>query len=390
MSDPPTLNNLETLTVLLRQFHWSVSAGEVGRYEVWSPESDSDDEIVVPLDPRRGDFVRLVDRALRTMLQKYGQPARDLIALLEVKTRAGLESTRWSKETTINAGLIEWEQGETLYKSVRTLLSVSAKSAKQPRSHHGKSSAYVAKRFLDGCLMGQTDIGSYVITAYTPSQQRFYVSRKAEESPASSAGMVELQSLTGSQILNTLENALDAVRSGLDEYRAAPNLEVFSETVARGVSSEFARALGDITRNGETSIEITRNGTGDQSTQSRREIVFQAPEAAVLDSVAVSLASDPEPVDVTLVGEVVVLDRSSADHDRVIRLRVKEGARVRSAKVRLTVDQYAMAMEAHGQDLDLRVSGRLEKDHNAYWLYNAAGLALVRQTPVIAGDQLPL
>jgi hypothetical protein len=395
-AEPTIIDNLETLTVLMRHFDWAPSAGVAGRYEVWSPEgtdaddADDVDEVVVPLDPQRGDYGRLIQRALHTIFYRYGRSAQELAALLEVKSRAGLESTRWSKETNLNAGLIGWEQGESLYAAARTLLSSSAKSARQPRPHHGRASAYVAKRFLDSCLMGQTDIGSYVITAYTPSDQRFFLSRKEEESPPTSGGLIALQTLSGREILNTLESALGAVRDGLDEYKGSPNIAVFSETVAKGVSSEFARALGDIARDGEAAIEITRQTVGEN--QSRpREVVFEATDAPILDSVATSLASDPAPIDATLVGAVIVLDRSSAEHDRVIRLRVKSGAAgIRSAKVRLTAEQYAMAMDAHGREVDLRVTGRLEKDHSVYWLYDAHSLSLVHPQPRQVRDKFSI
>jgi hypothetical protein len=226
--------------------------------------------------------------------------------------------------------------------------------------------------------MGQTDIGSFVITAYTPAAQRFYISRSAQESTADRQGLPwgESDSLTGRAILETFVRALKSVRSGLDEYKRRPEINLFLATVEDGVSYELTKALGETTRSGDAAIQISLQVPGTDR-QTVTEVAFDSVEAPILDSVANSFALDPEPQDVTLVGEVTLLSRSLGIPDRVVRLDIEEGAEIRKARVRLSADQYDQALEAHRQEASLRVSGSLEREGRLYWLYGANNVSVV-------------
>ena len=102
-------------------------------------------------------------------MRRYGTLAQQVTTTLEMRSRGSLDSTRWKKETALDAGVIAWDQGEALFLAARSQLVASAKSTREPRRYHGNTSAYVAKRFLESSFMGQTDIGSFIVTAYTPA-----------------------------------------------------------------------------------------------------------------------------------------------------------------------------------------------------------------------------
>jgi hypothetical protein len=383
---------VETLTALLRHFEWSPSSKLPGRYEIWTPEEGADEEILVPLDPDRGDYNALVERARRSVMVHYGRAARDIAAVLDMRTSAQLDTTRWRKETALSAGIIGWEEGEALYLAARAQLVASAKASKEPRRYHGSASAYLAKQFIDNSFMGQTDIGSFVITAHTPARRRLFVSRSAEvhanDKPAGLWKLNEVEgTLQGRVVLDTFERSLKAIRAGLDEYRSVPRVEPFLDMVEDGVSYEFTKALGDIVRGGDATVEVERQPVGSER-GSATQIAFESPEAAVLSRVANAFALDPGPQDVTLVGEVTLLSRASDMPDRLVRLNVADGADIRKARVRLTAEQYELAIQAHYQDVSLRLSGRLEREGKLYWVYNPVDVEIV-EDPDESGDHAP-
>lgn len=371
--------SMTSLTALLRHFDWAPASKNPGLYEIWQPPKDEFAEVLIPLDPLRGDYGQLLASAQHLILQRYGQAAANLVADMQMRTRALLAATRWKKETVLDAGLISWEQGEGLYACARAQLGASAKAAKEKRRYHGSASSYLAKNFLDNTLMGQTSIGSFVITAYTPSGQHFYTSQRAEEhAHERPQDLWDSERVSGGEILDTFQQALEAVRTNLDEYKRIPRVEPFLEAVSAGVSFEFTRALAKLVEGGDAAVEIERDAMGGQSATSRVEIAFDAVEAPVLTKVMNAFAVDPEPEDVTLVGEVTLLSRELGRGDRVIRLDVSgRGQTHRKARVRLDAEQYEVALEAHRQELPLRVTGSLEREGKIYWMYLAEGVAPV-------------
>jgi len=379
----PEATGLDTqmITAVLRHFDWSPVSKAPGLYEIWTPDTEDaseEEQVLLPLDPDRGDYTDLLERAQRIVLSHYGRAARDLLNTIRMSTEALLSTTQWSKETSLPAGIISWEEGERLYTSARAQLMASAKSSKEKRRYHGNSSAFLAKQFLDSTLMGQTDVGSFVITAYTPTRQRFHTSRHSEE--VAWIRPRESETISGEAILATFERALKAVRSVLDEYKVTPRPEAFLEIVEEGVSFEFARALGNFISGSESSVQITRPSPAPNES-STVVITFSATEAPVIARAADLFALDPEPQDVTLVGDVTLLSRDTPGDDQLIRLNVDTGADIRKARMRLSRDQYQLAMDAHRREASLRVSGRLEREGRLYWLYDARDVSIVENEP---------
>lgn len=364
---------VNSLLSMLEHFRWFRAEGAPGRFDVWR-EAEGPGEIVVPLDEERPDFARLLARAEQEIVLRFGSEAKHAQELWRLKEAVELDESHWQKETTLDAGLIRWNDGELLYASARSMLTASAKSTREARMYHGNASAFIAKQFIDECYMGQTAIGSYIITAHTQANKRFYLTKRSEEVAAQRPPLAE--AVSGREILNTFERSLDVARQCLDEYRSRPVTDMFVEAVDEGLSYEFVKALGDVTRDSASGIQVLRFSSG-RTRPLKREFEFVPAEASVLDRVATRFAQAPQSEQVTLTGEVVLLSHASATDVRVIRLVVESGSAAKKARVRLTADQYRVALQAHASDSMLQVSGRLEREGNFYWLYDAADVSVV-------------
>lgn len=381
MSDSLPLSDVETLKATLRRFGWSPVGGQPNVYEVWSVGAKDgnetegpgvEDEVIVPLDSERGDFRSLLVKAERKVSGLYAGDAKRVLDTLKVSKAVGLEATRWSKETAFDAGLIPWQQGEALFSSARAQLAAAAKASREQRPYFGKSGSYLARRFIDSTYMGQTDIGSFVITAFTPADTVFYVTKRAEQEARNSqlpAGEV----VTGREIIDRFVEALTAVREGLETYRQKQNVAVFQELVPSGVSHELLKALSQFTSNGNSEIEVGA-GTSAES----RVVKFQANEAPVLAAAATGLAGATRPIEVTVIGEVTLLRRERDSDRRVIRLEVVDGPGIRMARARLSLTDYATAVEAHRVGAWLSVTGRLERRGNVFWIESPRDVEVVR------------
>ncbi|PZF09193.1 hypothetical protein DEJ25_15300 [Curtobacterium sp. MCPF17_011] len=373
MSTLGTQDDVELATTLLRHFEWTPSSGVPGKFEVWT-RPDRSDEVLVPLDPQRGDFDQLVARALASVRRLYGSEAEKLQGLLKAVHSAVLDSTHWKKESTSAAGLIRWEEGETLYAAAKAQLAAAAKSTREKRMQHGTAGGYIAKKFLDKTLMGQTQVGSFVITAHTPSTERFHLTKRSENRQAMDWRDAEL--VSGREILNTLENSLQAVRSALDEYKSKPNLDGFLPLVEDGVSAELVRGLAALTAGADSAITMERASPGETVVR-RVEVTFDPVESEVLSDVAARLTEAPPARAVRITGEVSGLDNSTASPVHLVRLDVGSGAEIKHARVRLTPEQYDLAVQAHAEGRWVSANGTLERDGRDYWLYNASEVRLV-------------
>ncbi|MEV5069015.1 hypothetical protein MRBLMI12_000576 [Microbacterium sp. LMI12-1-1.1] len=371
----------EIVTALLRRLSWAPASKALGRYEVWTPEETDSDEVIVPINPEAGDYAVLLERARRHILRRYGAEAERLEALLLISAAADLDSTKWQKQTSVDAGLIPWIEGEAIYAAARESLVSAARAVRSKRSVQGKASRYLAKTFMEQVFMGQTEVGSFIVTAHVPASTRFHVSKKSEE--AAKVDQRKADVVSGRAIVDVFENSIAAVRDALTEYKRSPRMEMFEDLVPEGVSFELIRSLAALARDGDAAVTVQR---GEASTATR-EITFDAVEAPVLDRVAASFAKVPEPTPVEIVGEVSLLDNSTAAPIRLVRVDVMKGAAARRVRVRLTPEQYDTAVAAHAAHQWLKLSGTLEKDGRDWWLYHASDVGQTTPAEGPAGIQ---
>jgi hypothetical protein len=363
---------------LLRRFAWQRSGGVPGRYEVWRDPAGGDNEVIFPIDVKAGDYRDLLQRAESIFLHTYGSDASRALDFLHLQTSALLDGTRWEKETALDAGLIQWEEGEDLYASVRGALSAAAKASKESRRYFGSTASYIAKRFLAATYMGQTEIGSYAVTAFSPSGSRFFFS-KAEES-ASEKHLVSVTGKTGSEIIDKLTEIADGLRTTLDQYRRTPRTELFDDLVPVGLSYEMANAFAQFSQAGDGALRV------ELASGRVREFAFRATESPVLERVAKHFSETREPQAMTLVGEVTRLEHVPTLDDYTIRMQVRKRPGLSTVRVRLSAQQYAVALNAHGDDVPLQVSGIVEREGTYNWIYEPSSIAVFRGAKRIDDD----
>jgi len=369
----PATSKTELITALLNYFGWEQRSINGTLYEVWSPSEGSPDEVIVPLDPMRGDFESLSDRAYQSILARYGYRAQQVGEVLETRLVADLTPICWKKETAEVSGIIDWDQGVNLYESARSQLSAAAKSAQKRKKYHGNSRAFIANELLSSTFMGQTDFGSFVITAYVPRNKHLFTSKGAKNRNQATVPEMPLDPksvVPSEEVLQIFNRSLRAVREGLDSYAKHPSVELFMETVQEGVSFELVRSLADMVSTGATEISIGHTYS-EMKTYPDSIIAFVPMEVPVLRKVQNELVRTAEPEYVTLCGEVTLLSKEDGDQThRVVRINLRKGDPVRKVKVRLTEKQHEIALEAYQRNLQLSVTGKLERDGQTYWLYN--------------------
>lgn len=344
---------------ILSYLQWKPAlVSETRNYSVWVHDKFRD-EVVIPEERQSADFEHMDKRARSLLRVLHGSVefARAVEVADAIPSR--LDRTEWLKETSA-PGLIPMLDGETLFESVKEQLAAAAKSRQERRPYYGNSAHYIAKDFLDHSLLGQSGIGSYILTAHTPSEALIYT--RPEPSRDTARNVRDRVAYSGRQIITTLDNALGQIVSALDQ---PPDDAVHDivDSVSQGISFELVRGLAKFVGGSESVIRGERPVSGREVVE--REYVFKAQWGNTLSRSAARLAQDPEPLAVTLRGIVTSVTHEPESAVHVVRIFTETGGRVR---VRLNAAQYDEAIVAHRRERLVSVRGRIEHEGRYAWI----------------------
>lgn len=381
--DHPELVDPDRLLLLLEDLGWTIAGGRSGIYKRLTPPTDDQDSwgrrwsLLVPLDRSAPDFS---DSMRAAILELRGSIFRDLWTV-DLAPRLSTELTdsfRFRKESTAPTGLIPWRQGEDLINTARAALIAGAKSHIEHLRRYSNRYGQFAGRYLDSVLMGQTAIGSYVVTAYAPVNTQIALSGSVNHEPT----LPEIDTVSARRITQSVVGALEAVAEGLDYYHETGSLNGFESAVRRGVSYDLSTALAGISKDsdgGDIEIEFDP-ASPPENTSSKFTLEFKGADTDVFERVARQLAIDEESSQpMTVTGRVHLLTKKHAGGPGVFGLEtLTSSSSSRKYRVRLAdADQYHLAVRAHDEDLAVQVFGDWERDGMLSWLYKAHIQAIV-------------
>lgn len=370
----------QRLLAVLSNDGWTTAGGRSGLYVRLRPPSIDRDlvserwSLLVPLDMSAPDYPDLM-RAAILELTESPLPSLKSRSLLPRLQMGQTDSFIFRKESAAPSGLISWRDGEELVHSARQTLVAGAKTHLSQLRRFSNRFGQFAGRYLDTVFMGQTAVGSYVVTAYAP----------VDSPVALSSTKAGVQSLPGLESASTREislavgRALDATQEAVAHFRSSGNLTGFDDAVARGVSFDLLTALQGVTRNsdsGEVVLEWVPDPQQEETQQSKFE--FTGADTAVLEKASVRLAADTESnSELVIVGRVHLLTKKDAGAPGVFGMETI-GSNSKKYRVRLSdAEEYHIAVRAHDEDLAIRVNGVSQKDGTLAWLYNASVQAVV-------------
>lgn len=366
-----------TLRRALRRLGWA----EVGTFrnelQYWEPRTSDRtrpssfgvDRLIVPLDDTAEDARDLIDDASATLLHRYGHEYSQTLQMIEIMIARHLDEIEVRRETPNAAGVIRWELGNEAVDSTRGILSASAKAAVEKRKRFAGAEQVISDEFLSQCYMGQTKVGSYVVTALTPAETDIVTSR------AKPTRKKPVPRIASRLVTETLVTSLEAVKDAISEAHSSSGDRVddaFELAVVSGVSFELLSALEPLTRTTESSIQVAyfrtdRDELTEAPVRASQEITFTPEDSAIIRQACAYFAKTPEPRSMRLTGEVTDLKNSSAAAEHRIKLAARVNGRPRVVTVNLTAEQYGSAVDAHGSGRLFTVYGELEtRQRGAY------------------------
>ena len=193
-----------------------------------------------------------LNEALVEVEHHYGERARPIMFQLLV---GPMDELFFAEDAPTVHGSIAWPVGEQLYETARRdTFRAAAKSSEMHLPRFGNKGSVVARRYVNGIRMGQTERGSFVVTALVPLDQQDVPG--LEQLPV----FEDVLGLEDNFLRNVTANLMQASSAAIEaatEFGRTSSFGVFIEAVDYGVSSELVEALSNLATGGrETEISV--------------------------------------------------------------------------------------------------------------------------------------
>lgn len=322
-------------------------------------------EVQVPLDRALADYAEAMvviarrlatheRRSAESVLHDLLQPRRDLL-------RFGLEGD------AMRDGGINLADGLDLVNGVRKALLASACSVKRPRSFHPRLGLAEADAFVRQCRMGQTEVGSFVLTVETP----------LDIGPQQPLDGDPFGRQTATLLLQSVAWLATSVRAGEPQRVLEPT------PGAPVLSANLCEALVEMMPADE-SADLRLRGSWSPllpvSPEIASEVHLDRNMYESIERVAHQLRPTRESQPDQFVGKVVELMGGPGDQGDVegpVVLQVQVDDELLKTRVTLGAPDYRKAVTAHLEQLYVTVRGVLRRGSRVHWIEKTSGFEIV-------------
>lgn len=365
-------NELETiqpsdLEAVLRSLGWQPEGGIPNLASQWLKLDDpGEPNVLVPLNRAMADYRIRLWEALRELERIHGDQGDMIITNLLLP---GLDEVTNEKEESTIAGSIPWTVGEKQIVGFREMLTASAKAAEVKERYYGRKRWNIASRFLSQVRMGQTKIGSYVVTALSPVGAIPIVDQKGQYD--------ENLGITGRQVIETLAKSLDALKESATEFKSNGNGAVFDEAVQSGVPLDLARAVYKNIGSADTALTSIQWTSRIAAPNITSKIAFDQTYLAPIASAITRLTDVVESKHAQITGRVTGLNRDAPGNQGMVVLHVLDGPDDVDYVSLVLGEAYEEAIEFHKAGTLVRADGELNREGRNWELTNVTSLELL-------------
>lgn len=332
---------------------------------IWHRHQDITAEIILPQPTARDFQQRLRDAINSIALYEKRDPSellRDIKGLFTdvVTVRVVHADTK--------GGTIPISDGVLLIAKAKELLSAAAQSIFSKRKHYTGKAPKEAKDYLETLLLGQTEIGSYVVNVIVPFLNN------STHTPTPTDATPIAQAVT----LNLLAS-LQALTKANKAYEEKGDLTVFDEAVLSGVSANLCDALlGFSGTNNNRAFEVTITAAPNPLFKHEsKKFEFGASQVELLKKASGYYKEDYMLPQRKITGHIIKLSRSKEEIAGTIILEAKVNDIVRKIKVTLADNDYHQAVMAHDRENLVQIEGDIWIKARATELLNPRNFSVI-------------
>jgi len=355
----------EQLEAYLRNEHWIQTGKLRSVATIWNRQDDLDAEVVLPMSRSVKDYVPRLRDALAAVASFERRGVLDVISDIG-RMFANVITVRVIHADT-DDGTIPINDGVLLITKAKDLLSAAAQSIFAKRKHFTGKPMPNAKEYVDTLLLGQTEVGSYVVNVIAPVQGAPMAPGEAESVPLAKA--VTLNLVTG----------LEALAKASERYQETGSLREFETTIVQGASANMCDALlgfSGVKRNRAFEIKVSPS-EGPMFETETRTFKFDAPQVEILEKASSYFKDDYVLIGRTLTGYVTKLSKPKEDEAGTITLDTQFDDLNRKVRIELGKDDYHTAVIAHDTRKYVQCSGDVHVKSKTASLLHPQGFRIV-------------
>jgi hypothetical protein len=335
---------------------------------VWHRREDdaAEAEVILPL-PSVKDYRQRLREALFAIATFEKREVVDV--LNEVKRLFSNVITVRVVHADTAHGTIPISDGVLLISKAKDLVIAAAHSMYSKRKQFIGPTPKEAKSYLDTLLLGQTEIGSYVVNVIAPIQNSFVGDQvTAEDIPLAQA------------ITSNLVTGLEGLERAGAVYEERGDLKAFDAAILAGASANMCDALlGFSGEKHNRSFEITVTAApGPMFESEPRKFQFDARHVELLEKATSYYKDDYVLHQRTLIGYIRKLSRQKDEISGTVTLQAQVGDVERNVLVELSGDDYHLAVLAHDHSEPIKVSGDVHIKSKRSRLLNPVNFGVIK------------
>jgi hypothetical protein len=362
----------EQLHAYLRSKRWNEDGKIRSVATIWHRALEEDAEVLVPL-PSAKDYRPRLREALSVLAAFEKREVSEVLSDVR-RLFVDVIAVRVIHADTSD-GTIPINDGVLLIAKAKELLSAAAQSLYTKRKQFVGKTRPETKAYLDSLLLGQTEIGSYVVNVIAPVQQN-----------ASSDQTVEEKSLAEA-VTQNLVAGLEALEKASDTFEAqgGASLHMFDEAVMSGASSNLCEALlGFSGEKHNRTFEITVTSAPKQLfATDPRTFEFDAKHVEILEKATSYYKDEYVLQEHRLTGFIRKLSRQIEADSGTVMLQAEVNGIERQVKIELSGDDYHLAVLAHDQREMVRVFGEVHVKSKSAWMLNPSKFGVITQDDLL-------
>lgn len=368
--------SIEQLQAYLQSRQWFEDGRIRSVATIWHRHQDENAEVVLPFSYVK-DFRQRVLDVLTAVALFEKREVFDVVS--DVKRLFANVITVRVIHADTEDGTIPINDGVLLISKAKDLLSAAAQAVYAKRKHFFGPTPKDARNYLDTLLLGQTEIGSYVVNVIAPNQANF-VLEQAVADPTTADAVPLSQAIT----LN-LVTGLEALAKASTKYEEIGDLKAFDDAVLSGASANLCDALlGFSGEKHNRTFEITVTAaTGPMFEGEPRKFEFDGKHVDVLEKVSSYYKDDYVLPDRVLTGHITKLVRPKDETAGTITLDSILGDVERKVRVALAGDDYHLAVIAHDNGQMVQVQGDVRMKPKTAELLNPKNFGVIKMEDLL-------